>query len=76
MEPDRCINCEACMISCSQENEVPLGMHRNWINKLDRGVFPDLSSVFMPENCHHCGNPPCERVCPTRLPIAAKMVWC
>lgn len=65
MEPDRCINCEACMISCSVENEVPLGMHRNWINKIERGVFPDLSSVFLPENCHHCANPPCERVCPT-----------
>jgi Fe-S-cluster-containing hydrogenase component 2 len=53
------------MIACSVENEVPLGLHRNWINKIDRGVFPDVSSVFLPENCQHCANPPCERVCPT-----------
>ena len=65
MEPDRCIDCEACMIACSVENEVPLGQHRNWISKTERGTFPNLSLGFMPENCHHCANPPCERVCPT-----------
>jgi tetrathionate reductase subunit B len=65
MEPERCIDCEACMVACSVENVVPLGEHRNWINKTERGTFPDLSDVFLPENCHHCANPPCERVCPT-----------
>ncbi|NJN93801.1 MAG: 4Fe-4S dicluster domain-containing protein [Anaerolineales bacterium] len=65
MEPDRCINCEACMISCSLENDVPLGMHRNWIKQHESGTFPNLSISFMPENCHHCDNAPCVLVCPT-----------
>jgi tetrathionate reductase subunit B len=65
MEPDRCIDCEACMISCSVENQVPLGNHRNWINHKETGTFPNLSLTLMPENCQHCDNPPCERVCPT-----------
>ncbi len=65
MEPDRCIDCEACMVACSVENNVPLGEHRNWIGHKETGAFPDLNMTFTPENCHHCGNPPCERVCPT-----------
>jgi len=65
MEPERCIDCEACMISCSVENEAPLGKHRNWIDKLEKGAYPLLSTTFLPENCQHCSNPPCERVCPT-----------
>ena len=65
MEPERCIDCEACMVACSVENEVPLGEHRNWIAKVEKGTFPDVSIGFLPENCHHCDNPPCERVCPT-----------
>jgi tetrathionate reductase subunit B len=65
MEPERCIDCEACMISCSVENQAPLGKHRNWIDKIEKGTFPTLSTTFLPENCQHCSNPPCERVCPT-----------
>lgn len=65
MEPKRCIDCEACMVSCSQENSVPIGHHRNWIDKSSKGTYPNLSLFFAPENCHHCTNPPCERVCPT-----------
>jgi tetrathionate reductase subunit B len=65
MEAERCIDCEACMISCSVENQAPLGKHRNWIDKIEKGTFPVLSTTFLPENCHHCSNPPCERVCPT-----------
>jgi tetrathionate reductase subunit B len=65
MEPDRCIDCEACMVACTVENNVPIGLHRNWINHKETGIFPDLGQTFQPENCQHCDNPPCERVCPT-----------
>ncbi len=65
MESERCIDCEACMIACSVENKVSLGEHRNWINHKESGAFPNLGMTFRPENCHHCANPHCERVCPT-----------
>lgn len=65
IEPRRCIDCEACMIACTVENRVPLGHHRNWIGHQEKGAFPNVSVLFTPENCHHCTNPPCERVCPT-----------
>lgn len=65
METDRCIDCEACMIACNVENNVPADKHRNWIRHHESGVFPNLKLNFMPENCHHCANPPCVQVCPT-----------
>ncbi len=65
IEPDRCINCEACMIACNVENKVPPNKHRNWIKQHESGIFPHLSMTFMPENCHHCDNAPCVQVCPT-----------
>ena len=27
----RCIDCRACLVACTAENEVPLGKHRNWV---------------------------------------------
>lgn len=65
METERCIDCEACMISCNVENNVPADKHRNWIRHHESGTFPELKLDFMPENCHHCDNPPCVQVCPT-----------
>ena len=65
MEADRCIDCEACMIACNVENNVPVNNHRNWIKHHESGTFPNLQLSFMPENCHHCDNPPCVEVCPT-----------
>jgi len=66
IEIDRCIDCKACMVSCSVENNVPVGHHRNWVKQIGpKGVFPILGMHFEPGNCMHCSNPPCERVCPT-----------
>jgi len=66
MELDRCIDCEACMVSCSIENMVPVGMHRNWvINTPVTGTFPNLAQEYVPGNCMHCENPPCVNACPT-----------
>jgi tetrathionate reductase subunit B len=66
IELQRCIDCKACMIACSLENQVPVGKHRNWVeNAGPTGTFPVLGLRFEPGNCMHCDNPPCERVCPT-----------
>lgn len=65
IETERCIDCKACMVSCSIENNVPVGHHRNWVHQIGiKGEFPTLGMSFEPGNCMHCDNPPCERVCP------------
>ncbi len=66
IEQSRCINCKACMIACQAENNVPLHKHRNWIEESEvRGTYPNLGLDFTPNQCNHCDNPHCERVCPT-----------
>jgi tetrathionate reductase subunit B len=61
----KCLNCKACVVACRAENGVPLGKSRNWINEDHRGEYPKLLAAFEPEQCHHCENPACVRVCPT-----------
>ena len=66
IEVDRCIDCEACMIACQVENQVPLDKHRNWVKAAPlAGAFPCLAQDYVPGNCMHCENPPCVQVCPT-----------
>jgi Fe-S-cluster-containing dehydrogenase component len=61
----KCINCKACVVACKAENRVPIGNFRNRINEERKGEYPKLSINFEPEQCHHCTDPSCVRVCPT-----------
>ena len=60
----RCIDCRACLVACSVENNVPMDHTRIWVH--DQGIqgdWPNLSRVFVPYNCMHCDHPPCTEVC-------------
>ncbi len=60
----RCIDCRACLVACSVENNVPMDHTRIWV--YDQGIqgnWPDLSRTFVPYNCMHCEHPPCTEVC-------------
>jgi tetrathionate reductase subunit B len=61
----KCIACRACSVACRAENNVPLAHGRNWLNEELRGSYPRLMSISQPEQCHHCEEPACVRVCPT-----------
>ncbi len=71
---DRCSGCQACVIACQAENNVPINEeqrfleHRakEWI-RIERyweGEFPDVKARFLPVLCQQCSNAPCEPVCP------------
>jgi Fe-S-cluster-containing dehydrogenase component len=71
---DRCTGCQACVIACHAENNLPLsdpasaakGRTVHWI-RVDRyyeGVFPDVRVRHMPVLCQQCDDAPCEPVCP------------
>ena len=71
---DRCTGCQACVVACHAENNIPtvgpdevnLGRVRNWI-RIERywdGEYPDLKARFIPIMCQQCQHAPCEPVCP------------
>jgi len=60
----RCIDCRACLVACSVENNIPMDRTRIWVYDLGlQGEFPQLERTFVPYNCMHCEHPPCTEVC-------------
>lgn len=71
---DRCNGCEACVVACYAENNLPVVGKRDcdisrrfsWI-RIERyidGVYPDVKVKFIPIMCQHCDAAPCEIGCP------------
>jgi molybdopterin-containing oxidoreductase family iron-sulfur binding subunit len=69
-----CTGCSACIVACQAENNVPVvgqdevRRHRemHWL-RIDRYYAERDDAVnvsHQPMLCHHCGNAPCEVVCP------------
>lgn len=61
-----CVTCNACVLACKTENDVPTGAARCWTAQLESGVFPRLSVETRSERCNHCEAAPCVTACPTR----------
>ncbi len=61
----KCVGCNACVLACQAENDVPVGHCRSWVDQQTRGRFPNLSQEIRSERCNHCTFAPCVSGCPT-----------
>jgi molybdopterin-containing oxidoreductase family iron-sulfur binding subunit len=62
----RCNGCNACVIACKVEHNLPLGVLLTAILEKEVGRYPNANRVFYPVLCNHCEKPPCVPVCPTK----------
>src|SRR5512137_1318262 len=61
----RCIDCRACMVACSVENNVPMEDTRIWVQDMGvTGEYPNLQRATVPYHCMHCLEPACASACP------------
>jgi formate dehydrogenase iron-sulfur subunit len=64
IDASRCIDCRACLVACSVENNVPMQNTRIWIKETGvTGHFPDLKRFTAPFHCMHCEDPSCVSAC-------------
>ncbi|MBI4587418.1 MAG: molybdopterin-dependent oxidoreductase [Candidatus Rokubacteria bacterium] len=71
---DACTGCQACVIACKTENNVPVvgkeqvayGRDMHWlrVERWQEGKPSHPETLFLPMLCQHCGVAPCEPVCP------------
>jgi Fe-S-cluster-containing dehydrogenase component len=68
----RCVGCNACVLACKQENALPEGIFRCWIQTETVGRFPNLEQTIESRRCNHCQAPACVSVCPTGASFVAR----
>lgn len=65
VDTKRCVGCQACVLACKAENNLPSDGFRDWIVTQTKGRFPHLTQRIFSERCNHCQYPPCVSCCPT-----------
>ena len=63
----RCIGCQSCTVSCTLENDTPLGEFRTTVNQYEvTDSEKHINNLLLPRLCNHCAKAPCIPVCPVK----------
>ncbi len=73
---DKCVGCQACVIACKEENNVPHGspeeqrlrreIYWHKMIAVTKGKFPYVRTEILPMPCMQCEHAPCVTVCPAK----------
>jgi molybdopterin-containing oxidoreductase family iron-sulfur binding subunit len=77
IDASACIGCNACVVACQVENNVPIvgpeeiarGRDMHWLRVDHYSVGEGDRSGFQPVPCMHCEHAPCEPVCPVEASV-------
>jgi Fe-S-cluster-containing dehydrogenase component len=62
IDTTKCVGCGACKEACNIKNQLAENSSYIHILARDEGLAPH----FLPVQCQHCADAPCEKACPTK----------
>lgn len=67
-DPNKCIGCQACSVSCQQRHERdPEDPDWRTVTHVSNGEYPDFQELPISMSCMHCHDAQCVDVCPVDI---------
>lgn len=61
-----CSGCMACVVACQDQNDfISEGVAYRYVRSHEEGRYPTTRVSFSSIACSHCGDAPCQMVCPS-----------